>query len=92
MVCLVGFLFYFCGESWFHFAVEELAVWNVLCLLFFFFLAAICSMWSLSFLTGIGPPPPAVEVQGLKHWPAREVPLNCIMQMVLFEGLYLLGR
>lgn len=31
------FCFIFVGESWFHFAVEELAVWNVLCLLFFFF-------------------------------------------------------
>ena len=39
-----------------------------------FFLASLCGVWDLSFMTGIEPVPPTVEVWSLNHWTAREIP------------------
>ena len=43
-------------------------------LLFFFFLAAPCSLWDLSSRPGMEPVPPAVEEWSPNHWTTREVP------------------
>ena len=41
--------------------------------IFFFFFFWRCSMQDLSSQPGIEPRPPALEVQNLNHWNAREV-------------------
>ena len=47
------------------------------------FLAVPPGLWDLSSQTGIGPMPPAMEVQNLNHWAVREVPRLTVDLMLL---------
>ena len=59
MVCLVGFLFYFCGGELVSFCSGGVSSLECsLSPIFFFFLVALCSMRGLSFLTGDQTPTP----------------------------------
>lgn len=50
----------------------------------FIVLAAPCGMWDLSPRPKIEPVPPAVKVQSLNPWTAREIPQDHLLKVVMW--------